>query len=226
MDENRVTPRTALFAAGMLGIYGLYVAFSKNERKRLKVIVYHDPDDAFFADFYRGLASACDERDISVEYLSISTDLDPAILERSIYEHVTRDHVSDFFVVRVPSRRVTDALIAKGRPFATVMGAEGAVLPGESTTDVGTTQAIRAKSDEIVLSSDALRQETLLERLWSLRDAYRFVTIVDRSFADNEIVRRIRQMGFRVRRAVSDGYSNGAYVVRALVSFRPYRRVA
>jgi hypothetical protein len=225
MDENRMTPRTALFAAGMLGIYGLYVAMSRSKNKRLKVIVYHDPSDAFFADFYRGLASACDERGLTVEYVSISTDLDPAVLERTIYEHVVRDRTSDYFVVRVPSRRVTDALVRSGRPFATVMSPVGTVAPGESATDVGT--KVRAKSDEIVLTSDAFQHDaSLLDRLWSLRDAYRLVTIVDRMFDSKEIVERIRQMGYRVRRAVSDGTSNGAYVVRALVSFRPYRQIA
>jgi hypothetical protein len=211
----------------MLGIYGLYTTLSRLKSKHLKVLVYHAPGDAFFADFYRGLASACDDRGVCVNYVSISTDIDPSVLERTIYDHIIRDHESDYFVVRVPSRRVTDALISKGRPFATVMSAGGTVLPGESATDVADSSAIRAKPDEIVLSSDdAMHQETLLERLWSLRDAYRLVTIADRSFESNEIVRRIRDMGFRVRRAVSDGYSNGAYVVRALVSFRPYKPVA
>lgn len=221
-----MTPRTALFAAGMLGIYGLYVAMSRSKSKRLKVIVYHDPNDAFFADFYRGLAYMCDEHNVSVEYVSVSTDLDPAVLERTIFEHIVRDQASDYFVVRVPSRRVTDALVRSGRPFATVMSAEGSVAPGESVTDIGATLAIRPKADEIVLTSDAFQQETLLERLWSLRDAYRLVTIVDRTLANNEIVQRIREMGYRVRRAVSDGFSNGAYVVDVLMSFRPYRRMA
>lgn len=224
MDENRMTPRTALFAAGMLGVYGLYVAMSKLKSKRLKVVVYHDPGDVFFADFYRGLAHMCDTHGVSVEYVSISTDLDPAVLERTIFEHVVRDRSSDYFVVRVPSRRVADALVRTGRPFATVMSAEGTVMPGESATDIGATYAIRAKSDEIVLTPEALRQESLLERLWSLRDTFRLVTIVDRT--SNEIVQRIRQMGYRVRSAVSNGYSNGAYVVDVLMSFRPYRRVA
>ena len=221
-----MTARTALFAAGMLGMYGLYLAASRLKSKRLKVIVYHDPDDVFFAEFYRGLASICDDMGISVDYVSISTDIDPAVLERTIYEHVSKDREADFYVVRVPSRRVVEALKSKGRPFATVMSAVGTVVPGESVTDVGTTHAIRAKPDEIVLSPDALRQESLLERLWSLRDAYRFVTIADRSFENNEIVKRIRQMGYRVRRAVSDGYSSGAYVIRVLMSFRPYTPIA
>lgn len=226
MDENPVTARTALFAAGMLGMYGLYLAASRIKSKQLKVIVYHDPNDAFFAEFYRGLASICDDMGISVDYVSISTDIDPAVLERTIYEHVSKDQNADFYVVRVPSRRVVEALKSKGRPFATVMSAAGTVVPGESATDVETFHAIRAKSDEIVLSSDSLRQESLLDHLWSVRDAYRFVTIVDRSFENNEIVRRIRQMGYRVRRVVSDGYSSGAYVVRVLMSFRPYKRIA
>lgn len=221
-----MTAKTALFAAGMLGVYGLYLATSRLKSKHLKVIVYHDPTDAFFAEFYRGLASICDDMGISVDYVSISTDIDPAVLERTIYEHIAKDREADFYVVRVPSRRIVEALKSKGRPFATVMSAVGTVVPGESATDVGLSNAIRAKPDEIVLSSDALHQESLLDRLWSLRDAYRLVTIADRSFENNEIVKRIRQMGYRVRRAVSDGYSSGAYVVRALVSFRPYTRIA
>ena len=165
-----MTARTALFAAGMLGVYGLYLAASRLKSKHLKVIVYHEPNDTFFAEFYRGLASICEDMGISVDYVSISTDIDPIVLERTIYEHVSKDREADFYVVRVPSRRVVEALKSKGRPFATVMSATGTIVPGESATDVGTPNAIRAKPDEIILSSDALQQEKLLDRLWSLRD--------------------------------------------------------
>lgn len=114
-----ISPKTALFAIGLAGAYAAWTVFANQKRTRIKVIVYHAPEDTYFADFREGVTHACFENDILLDYVSLASDI--SNLEEIMIDHILTDRVSNGFVVRVLNDRVADALSRARRPYVSVM---------------------------------------------------------------------------------------------------------
>jgi hypothetical protein len=233
MDTDRaLTDRVALFATGIVATYVAWTVFARERkpRRHIKVIVYHAPGNEYFEHLERGIAGACVDHDVTLDYVSLAPDI--VELEETILDHLLMDHKAHAMVVRIPSKRVHSALEAKGVPYASLMSPHAAsddskslaVRVGHANVALGPRDAMLV--DDAVGSRDGrenvffVTPETALDVAMAERKRFDRLVVYGNRLARPSILGPLQVLGFRKTTVVEpDGLRDGRKVIDNLVRY-------
>lgn len=229
-NKGAITDRTFLFASSMVVAFAAWAVLHK--RRHVKVLVYHVRDDPYFEDFRRGIVRACDDRNMSLEYVSLAHDL-PTLAD-ILVDHISNGH-ADYYVCRIPSRAVAEALVRTGKPFASVKSFPGVVRRSEVAADIAGLEVFKHAARQLVVVDDpalvALGNESLpsyiqevccnriLEVTNGLKRRIDRVMVVSESLASKSVLDALHAMGLDVRIHLTKGYAHGQRAIEAVARY-------
>lgn len=215
----------------MVLTYGAWVLMRK--RRVVKVIVYHLPGDTYFEDFRRGMVRACDQENLALDYVTLANDIKG--MEHIMRDMIVNDRSADYYVCRIPSEAIAQALLSKGKPIASVMSVNGVIKRSDLVVDVASVNSIRANAGEVVLVHDPnptssssfvvqTTPELCLETVMGIRNTISRVLIASESLASRPILDGLHAMGLHVRvgRMGFDGYAHAKRTIASFVRYKPY----
>lgn len=230
MDSGSVlTDRSALFALGMAGLYGAWVLLSP-PRPRIKVIVYHNPGDAYFEAFRRGVVQQCSESGVALEYVALAGD--PTYLEHAMLDHIDKGE-ADGFVCRIPSESVQRALVDRRVPFVSVMGLLSDNVASPLCVDrIGVDSLYLGPRDRVVVDTQimgappnvqSVTPDNVLDVLSQMQSHVDKVILIGPTVTNDHIVAYARMMNFKKVEAIPlDGFSNGKRSITSVLRHRTW----
>lgn len=221
MDVSRsvVTDKSILLAMAMLGIFGAWIFYQGRDKKKVKVMLYHQRSDAFFSEFKSGLVQACHDRGYMLDFFFLDSGLGDQLSEIMIEEISDMD--ADAYVCRIPDKAVDTALRATGKPYVSAFSD----YPGTAATysvdldmyklgegdllvvDRNDAYAVRTIDNEHILRTDA---KHMLEDVQANKQDVDRIIIASPSLVSQNALKHLRHMSFKYVLVIpSDAYNNG-----------------